>query len=59
MNHFAPHVIGEDHYEVTHGVQAVFQKYKELQDIIAIFCMEELSDDDKLAVAKARKIQRF
>ncbi|WP_196599862.1 F0F1 ATP synthase subunit beta [Pectinatus frisingensis] len=54
-----PHVIGEDHYEVARGVQAVLQKYKELQDIIAILGMEELSDADKLTVARARKIQRF
>jgi len=54
-----PHVIGEDHYEVARGVQAVLQKYKELQDIIAILGMEELSDDDKMVVARARKIQRF
>ncbi len=51
--------IGEDHYEVARGVQAVLQKYKELQDIIAILGMEELSDEDKLTVARARKIQRF
>ena len=51
-----PHVIGEDHYEVARGVQAILQKYNELQDIIAILGMEELSDEDKLTVAK---IQRF
>ncbi len=54
-----PNVIGEEHYEVARGVQAVLQKYKELQDIIAILGMEELSDEDKLTVARARKIQRF
>ena len=54
-----PHVIGEEHYEVARGVQAVLQKYKELQDIIAILGMEELSDEDKLTVSRARKIQRF
>ena len=54
-----PHVIGEDHDEVAHGVQAILQKYNELQDIIAILGMEELSDEDKLTVARARKIQRF
>ena len=54
-----PHVIGEDHYEVARGVQAILQKYNELQDIIAILGMEELSDEDKLIVARARKIQRF
>lgn len=54
-----PHVIGGDHYEVARGVQAILQKYNELQDIIAILGMEELSDEDKLTVARARKIQRF
>lgn len=54
-----PHVISEDHYEVARGVQAILQKYNELQDIIAILGMEELSDEDKLTVARARKIQRF
>ena len=54
-----PNVIGTEHYEVARGVQAVLQKYKELQDIIAILGMEELSDADKLTVARARKIQRF
>ena len=54
-----PNVIGQEHYEVARGVQAVLQKYKELQDIIAILGMEELSDEDKLTVARARKIQRF
>ena len=54
-----PLVIGQEHYEVARGVQAVLQKYKELQDIIAILGMEELSDEDKLTVSRARKIQRF
>ena len=54
-----PHIIGQDHYEVARGVQAVLQKYKELQDIIAILGMEELSEDDKRTVSRARKIQRF
>ena len=54
-----PNVIGEEHYTVARGVQAVLQKYKELQDIIAILGMEELSEDDKLTVSRARKIQRF
>jgi len=54
-----PNIIGQEHYEVARGVQAVLQKYKELQDIIAILGMEELSDDDKLTVSRARKIQRF
>ena len=54
-----PNVIGQEHYETARSVQEVLQRYKELQDIIAILGMEELSDDDKLAVARARKIQRF
>jgi F-type H+-transporting ATPase subunit beta len=54
-----PNIIGEDHYQVARGVQEVLQRYKELQDIIAILGMEELSDDDKLTVTRARKIQRF
>jgi F-type H+-transporting ATPase subunit beta len=54
-----PHVIGEEHYNTTRGVQAVLQKYKELRDIIAILGMDELSPEDKLAVGRARKIQRF
>ena len=54
-----PLVIGEEHYNVARGVQAILQKYKELQDIIAILGMEELSEDDKLTVARARKIQKF
>lgn len=54
-----PNVLGKDHYEVARGVQAILQRYKELQDIIAILGMEELSDDDKVIVARARKIQRF
>jgi F-type H+-transporting ATPase subunit beta len=54
-----PLVIGEDHYEVARGVQATLQRYKELQDIIAILGMDELSEDDKLSVTRARKIQRF
>src|SRR5512135_3502076 len=54
-----PNVIGEEHYETTRAVQAVLQRYKELRDIIAILGMDELSPEDKLAVARARKIQRF
>jgi F-type H+/Na+-transporting ATPase subunit beta len=54
-----PLVIGEEHYNVARGVQAVLQRYKELQDIIAILGMDELSEDDKRTVARARKIQRF
>ena len=54
-----PLVIGEEHYNVARGVQAILQRYKELQDIIAILGMEELSEDDKLTVARARNIQKF
>jgi F-type H+-transporting ATPase subunit beta len=54
-----PRVIGEEHYEVARGVQRVLQRYKDLQDIIAILGVEELSEEDKLTVARARKIQRF
>ncbi|WP_283147465.1 F0F1 ATP synthase subunit beta [Silvimonas soli] len=54
-----PQVVGEEHYNVTRGVQQTLQKYKELQDIIAILGMDELSPEDKLSVARARKIQRF
>jgi len=54
-----PNVIGEDHYQTARAVQAVLQRYKELQDIIAILGMDELSEDDKLTVQRARKIQRF
>lgn len=54
-----PNVVGEEHYQVAREVQRVLQKYKDLQDIIAILGMEELSDDDKLTVNRARKIQKF
>ncbi|CEP68440.1 ATPase, F1 complex, beta subunit [Moorella glycerini] len=54
-----PRVLGEEHYQVARGVQRILQRYKELQDIIAILGMDELSEDDKLIVARARKIQRF
>jgi len=54
-----PNIVGEEHYKVARGVQEVLQKYKELQDIIAMLGMEELSEEDKLTVARARKIQRF
>jgi F-type H+-transporting ATPase subunit beta len=54
-----PHVVGEDHYNTARGVQATLQRYKELRDIIAILGMDELSPEDKLAVSRARKIQRF
>ncbi len=55
----APDVVGEEHYEVARGVQNVLQRYKDLQDIIAILGMDELSDEDKLIVFRARKLQRF
>ncbi len=55
----APDVVGEEHYQTARAVQKVLQRYKELQDIIAILGMEELSDEDKLTVKRARKIQRF
>ena len=54
-----PRVVGEEHYRVARGVQEILQKYKELQDIIAILGMDELSEEDKLVVARARKVQRF
>jgi len=54
-----PSVVGEEHYEVARGVQEVLQRYKDLQDIIAILGIDELSDEDKLTVSRARKIQRF
>ena len=54
-----PRVVGEEHYRVARGVQEVLQKYKELQDIIAMLGMDELSEEDKLTVSRARKIQRF
>ena len=54
-----PNIVGKDHYEVARGVQKVLQKYKDLQDIIAILGIDELSDEDKLTVARARKIQKF
>lgn len=54
-----PQILGEDHYEVARGVQAVLQKYKDLQDIIAILGMDELSEEDKLVVDRARKIEKF
>lgn len=54
-----PKIVGDEHYEVARGVQSILQRYKELQDIIAILGMDELSDEDKVIVARARKIQRF
>jgi len=54
-----PNIVGHDHYNVARGVQSVLQRYKDLQDIIAILGIDELSEDDKLAVSRARKIQKF
>ena len=54
-----PNIVGQEHYEVARGVQKVLQRYKDLQDIIAILGMEELSDEDKITVSRARKIQKF
>ena len=54
-----PNIIGQEHYDVARGVQGILQRYKELKDIIAILGMDELSEDDKLIVARARKVQRF
>jgi F-type H+-transporting ATPase subunit beta len=54
-----PRLVGDEHYNAARGVQAVLQRYKDLQDIIAILGVEELSEEDKLAVARARKVQRF
>ena len=54
-----PNIVGQEHFEVARGVQEILQKYKELQDIIAILGMDELSEDDKLVVSRARKIQRY
>lgn len=58
-NALSPEIVGEEHYRVARGVQNVLQRYKDLQDIIAILGMDELSEEDKLTVARARKIQRF
>jgi F-type H+-transporting ATPase subunit beta len=54
-----PNIVGLEHYETARRVQEVLQKYKDLQDIIAILGMDELSEDDKIAVSRARKIERF
>ena len=54
-----PQVVGEEHYNTARAVQAILQRYKELQDIIAILGMDELNDEDKAVVARARKIQKF
>jgi F-type H+-transporting ATPase subunit beta len=55
----SPMIVGEEHYQVARQVQSTLQRYKSLQDIIAILGMDELSEDDKLTVARARKIERF
>ena len=55
----SPEIVGQEHYDIAHGVQKVLQRYKELQDIIAIMGMDELSEEDKLTVSRARKVQRF
>ena len=55
----SPDIVGTEHYETARAVQRVLQRYKELQDIIAIMGMDELSDEDKLIVSRARKVQRF
>ncbi|MBI2842638.1 MAG: F0F1 ATP synthase subunit beta, partial [Armatimonadetes bacterium] len=54
-----PMIVGQEHYDVTRGVQQILQRYRELQDIIAILGIDELSDEDKLTVARARKIETF
>jgi F-type H+-transporting ATPase subunit beta len=54
-----PRIVGDEHYQVARGVQQVLQRYKDLQDIIAILGIDELSDEDKLTVSRARKIQSF
>ena len=54
-----PRIVGQEHYEVARQVQQILQRYKELQDIIAILGIDELSDDDKLVVARARRIEKF
>ncbi|HOC32015.1 MAG TPA: F0F1 ATP synthase subunit beta, partial [Armatimonadota bacterium] len=54
-----PRIMGEEHYRVARGVQQILQRYKELQDIIAILGADELNDEDKITVARARKLQRF
>ena len=55
----SPEIVGNEHYQVARQVQSILQRYKELQDIIAIMGMDELSEEDKLTVSRARKIQRF
>ena len=59
MRILSPDIVGKEHYETARAVQNILQRYTELQDIIAIMGMDELSDEDKLTVSRARKIQRF
>ena len=59
ITYVGPHIVGEEHYRVARSVQEILQRYKELQDIIAILGMDELSEEDKLVVSRARKVQRF
>jgi F-type H+/Na+-transporting ATPase subunit beta len=54
-----PHILGDEHYDCAQRVKEILQKYKQLQDIIAILGMEELSEEDKLSVSRARRVQRF
>jgi len=54
-----PNIVGDDHYDTAQAVKMILQRYKDLQDIIAILGMDELSDEDKLVVSRARKVQRF
>ncbi len=54
-----PRIVGQEHYDVAQGVKRILQRYKDLQDIIAILGIEELSEDDKVTVTRARKVQRF
>ena len=54
-----PRIVGQEHYDVAQGVKRILQRYRDLQDIIAILGIDELSEDDKLTVARARKVQRF
>jgi len=54
-----PHIVGQEHYDVAQGVKRILQRYKDLQDIIAILGMDELSEDDRLTVSRARKVQKF
>ena len=59
LAHSRPHIVGQEHYDVAQGVKRILQRYKDLQDIIAILGIDELSEEDKLTVARARKVQKF